>query len=41
MEAVVDPKNMREALKRVRSNKGSSGVDGMTVDNLGDYLKEH
>lgn len=41
MEAVVDPKNMREALKRVRSNKGSAGVDGMTVDDLANHLKEH
>ena len=41
MEAVVDPKNMREALKRVRGNKGSAGVDGMTVDDLKGHLKEH
>jgi RNA-directed DNA polymerase len=41
MEAVVDPKNMREALKRVRRNKGSAGIDGMTVDELPGYLLEH
>jgi hypothetical protein len=23
----------------VKSNKGSAGIDGMTVDQLGDYLK--
>ena len=28
-------------LRRHRSNKGSAGVDGMTVDKLGDYLKQH
>jgi RNA-directed DNA polymerase len=39
MEAVVAADNMRRALKRVRANKGSSGVDGMTVDELADYLK--
>src|SRR4249919_3158880 len=32
---------MEDALRQVRSNKGSAGVDGMTVDQLGDYLKQH
>jgi RNA-directed DNA polymerase len=39
MEAVVESKNMREAYKRVVRNKGAPGVDGMTVDDLGGYLK--
>jgi RNA-directed DNA polymerase len=34
MEAVVEARNMRLALKRVRANKGSAGVDGMSVDGL-------
>jgi len=38
MEAVVAAENMRQALKRVRANKGSPGVDGMTVDELAGYL---
>jgi RNA-directed DNA polymerase len=37
----VSEKNLKEALRQVRSNKGSAGVDGMTVDKLGDYLKQH
>jgi RNA-directed DNA polymerase len=41
MEAAVEPRNMRQALKRVRANKGSAGVDGMTVDEVPAYLKEH
>ncbi len=41
MEAVVDARNMRAALKRVRENKGSPGVDGVTVDKLPEYLMEH
>ena len=41
MEAVVDPGNLRKALARVRRNKGAPGLDGMTVDDLGDHLKNH
>jgi RNA-directed DNA polymerase len=39
MEAVVAADNMRQALKRVRENKGAPGVDGMTVEELGAHLK--
>jgi RNA-directed DNA polymerase len=39
MEAVVAADNLRQALRRVRANKGSPGVDGMTVDELPDYLR--
>jgi len=38
MEVVVSAQNMRRALKKVRSNKGSPGVDGMTVSDLGRHL---
>jgi RNA-directed DNA polymerase len=41
LEEVVSPDNLRRALKRVRDNKGSPGVDGMTVDQLPDHLREH
>src|SRR5208337_2888616 len=41
MEEVVERENLKEALKRVKANKGSPGVDGMTVHALADYLKEH
>ncbi len=41
MEDVCERANLKEALRQVRSNKGSAGVDGMTVDQLGDYLKQH
>lgn len=33
--------NMQRALKKVRQNKGAPGVDGMTVDELPDYLRHH
>ncbi len=41
MEEVVQRGNAKAALKRVRQNKGSPGVDGMTVDELPEYLAEH
>lgn len=41
MEEVVERDNALKALKRVRKNKGSPGMDGMTVDELPQYLKGH
>src|SRR6202162_4514597 len=41
MEEVSERSNLKEALRQVRGNKGSAGVDRMTVDQLGDYLKQH
>ena len=35
MEQICDPKNLIRAYRRVRSNKGKPGVDGMTVHQLG------
>ncbi len=41
MELVVERDNLVRALKRVRKNKGSPGVDGMEVDDLLPYLRGH
>ena len=41
MEAICERENCGEALKRVRSNQGSPGIDGMTVDELPEYLEQH
>ena len=41
MEAVVERSPMIKALRQVERNRGSAGVDEMTVGELGEYLKEH
>lgn len=41
MEKVCERRNLEEALRRVRANKGAPGIDGMTVDDLVDQLKQH
>lgn len=41
MDAVVERENMVKALRRVKANKGSAGVDGMTVDDLDAFLRAH
>ena len=33
--------NLKEALRQVKANQGSAGVDGMTVGGITDYLKQH
>src|ERR1700689_2555518 len=41
MEEVCERENLKEALRRVKANKGSAGVDGMTVGDITGYLKQH
>jgi RNA-directed DNA polymerase len=41
MEAVCERENLRAALRQVKANQGSPGVDGMTVVGIKDYLKQH
>jgi RNA-directed DNA polymerase len=41
MERVVEQDNMARAYKHVKRNGGSPGIDGMTVQELGPYLREH
>src|SRR5499427_500373 len=41
MEEVCERENLKAALRQVRANKGSPGVDGMTVVGLKDHLKQH
>src|SRR3984893_2902241 len=41
MEEVCERENLKEALRRVKANKGGNGVDGGTIDETTDYLKQH
>lgn len=41
LEKILEKGNLNEAYKRVYANKGASGVDGVTVEELLDHLKEH
>ena len=40
LEQILSSENMERAIKRVKSNKGAKGVDGMTVDDLDRWLAE-
>ena len=39
--AVVERENLKKALAQVKRNKGAPGIDGMTVEDLGPYLKDN
>lgn len=39
MEKICNPANLNRAYKRVKDNKGSAGIDGMTVDKLSPWIK--
>lgn len=41
MEVVCSKDNLNRAYKRVKSNKGAPGIDGMSVEDLGPYIKIH
>lgn len=41
MEEVCERGNLKQALRRVKANHGSPGIDGMTVEQLPDYLRGH
>src|SRR5271165_1928573 len=41
MEEICERENLKQALQQVKANKGSAGVDGMTIGGITDYLKQH
>src|ERR1022692_482159 len=41
MEEICERENLKQALQQVKANKGSAGIDGITVGGIVDYLKQH
>ena len=41
LETILERGNLNRAWRQVKANGGSAGVDGMTVKELPDYLREH
>jgi group II intron reverse transcriptase/maturase len=41
MDEILSRENMAQAYKKVKANKGASGVDGISVDEIQEYLKEN
>ncbi len=41
LEKILAKDNMNTAYKKVCANKGAGGVDAITVEELGDYIKEN
>ena len=41
MEQILSRGNMRMAYKKVKANKGAGGVDGISIEEVDEYLKEN
>ena len=41
LEKILSDDNIENAYKRVYANKGAGGVDGVTINELEKYMKEH
>ena len=41
IEVILSKENLNRAYKKVTANKGASGVDGVTVEELGSYIREN
>ena len=41
MEVILTKENLNRAYKKVVANKGASGIDKVTVEELGDYIREN
>ena len=40
LEEILNPENLNKAYKKVYQSKGASGVDGITVEEIADYIKD-
>ena len=41
MEEVCERENCKQALARIKANKGSAGMDGMTLEQLPEHLQQY
>ena len=41
LEKIPDKRSMNKAYKKVRANKGASGVDGMEIEELAGYIRKN
>ncbi|HEN0710083.1 TPA: hypothetical protein U3Q91_000074 [Streptococcus agalactiae] len=41
LDKILSRNNMLEAYKQVKSNKGSAGIDGVTIEQMDDYLHQN
>src|SRR5574344_102138 len=41
LEKILNKDNLNRAFKRVKANKGAPGIDGITIDEIGAYLREN
>ena len=41
IEMILSKENLNRAYKKVIANKGASGVDGVSVEELGDYIRKN
>ena len=41
LEEILEKGNLNRAFKRVKANKGAPGIDGITVEEIGAYLREN
>ena len=41
LEEILSRDNMRLAYKKVKANRGASGIDGINIEEIDDYLKEN
>lgn len=41
LERILDRENMQKAWTRVKANKGAAGVDGMSIDDAPEFIRQH